>query len=64
MKNILFASETFGAVKDIDPDTGFYFDDTRRYIVEVKSLSEKDRSMIFEGNARTVFSRINFRIPK
>ena len=64
VKNILFASETFGAVKDIDPDTGFYFDDTRRYIVEVKSLSEKDRSMIFEGNARTVFSRINFRIPK
>ena len=64
VKNILFASETFGAVKDIDPDTGFYFDDTRRYIDEVKSLSEKDRSMIFEGNARTVFSRINFRIPK
>ena len=64
VKNILFASETFGAVKDIDPNTGFYFDDTRRYIDEVKSLSEKDRSMIFEGNARTVFSRINFRIPK
>ena len=37
VKNILFASETFGAVKDIDPNTGFYFDDTRRYIDEVKS---------------------------
>jgi len=64
VKNILFASETFGAVKDLDPDTGFYFDDTRRYIDQVKSLSEKDRSMIFEGNARAVFSRINSRIPR
>jgi len=62
VKNILFGSETFGAVKNIDPNTGFYFDDTRRYIDEVKSLSEKDRSMIFEGNARRVFPKINTRI--
>jgi 4-oxalmesaconate hydratase len=62
VKNILFASETFGAVKDIDPNTGFYFDDTRRYIDEVKSLSEKDRAMIFEGNARKIFPKINTRI--
>ena len=61
VKNILFASETFGAVKDIDPNTGFYFDDTRRYIDEVKSLSEKDRAMIFEGNARKIFPKINTR---
>jgi 4-oxalmesaconate hydratase len=63
-KNILFASETFGAVKDIDPDTGFYFDDTRRYLNAVDSLSNEEKSMIFEGNARKVFSRINNRIPK
>lgn len=63
VKNILFASETFGAVKDIDPDTGFYFDDTRRYIDKAKSLSEIDRLMIFEGNARKLFPRINSRIP-
>ena len=62
VKNILFASETFGAVKDLDPNTGFYFDDTRRYIDEVKSLSEKDRAMIFEGNARKIFPKINTRI--
>ena len=63
-KNILFASETFGAVKDIDPDTGFYFDDTRRYLNAVDGLSNEEKSMIFEGNARKVFSRINNRIPR
>lgn len=64
VKNILFASETFGAVKGIDPDTGFYFDDTRRYLNAVDSLSNQEKAMIFEGNARKVFSRMNNRIPK
>ena len=63
-KNILFASETFGAVKDIDPDSGFYFDDTRRYLNAVDGLSNEEKLMIFEGNARKVFSRINNRLPK
>ena len=30
--NILFASEMVGAVKGVDPKTGFYFDDTKRYV--------------------------------
>jgi 4-oxalmesaconate hydratase len=30
--NILFASEMVGAVKGIDPKTGNYFDDTKRYV--------------------------------
>jgi len=64
VKNILFASETFGAVRGVDPDTGFYFDDTRRYIDGAQSLSEKDRSMIFEGNARKVFPRMNAKISR
>ena len=38
--NILFASEMVGAVKGIDPETGHYFDDTKRYIDGV-SLSER-----------------------
>jgi len=63
VKNILFASETFGAVKGVDPDTGFYFDDTRRYVNAASGLSVYDKSMIFEGNARKVFSRINQIIP-
>jgi 4-oxalmesaconate hydratase len=51
-------------VKDIDPDSGFYFDDTRRYLNAVNGLNEQEKSMIFEGNARKVFSRINNRVPK
>ena len=30
--NVLFASEMIGAVRGIDPETGFYYDDTKRYI--------------------------------
>ena len=30
--NILFASEMIGAVRGIDPETGHYYDDTKRYI--------------------------------
>jgi len=57
--NILFASEMVGAVKGIDPETGHYYDDTKRYIDQVKGLSENDRSRIFEGNARRVYPRLD-----
>jgi 4-oxalmesaconate hydratase len=57
--NILFASEMVGAVKGIDPETGNYFDDTKRYIDQLSSLSEENRKKIFEGNARKVFGRLN-----
>ena len=56
--NILFASEMVGAVKGIDPQTGFNFDDTKRYVDEAPRLSDADRRKIFEGNARRVFSRL------
>ncbi|MDD9996483.1 MAG: amidohydrolase family protein [Rhodospirillaceae bacterium] len=56
--NILFASEMVGAVRGVDPETGHYFDDTRRYIVGNKNLSEADRMQIFEGNARRVYPRL------
>ena len=36
--NMLFASEMIGAVRGIDPETGFHYDDTRRYI-EAAALS-------------------------
>ena len=32
LDNILFGSEMIGAVRGVDPETGHYFDDTRRYI--------------------------------
>ena len=57
-ENILFGSEMIGAVRGIDPETGNYFDDTRRYI-EASPLSEPERVAIFEDNARRVYPRIN-----
>src|SRR6185312_13773681 len=57
--NILFASEMVGAVKGIDPETGNYFDDTKRYIDQLKALSEDNRKKLFEGNARKVYGRLN-----
>ena len=57
--NILFGSEMVGAVRGIDPETGQYFDDTKRYLDQVSSLSDEDRRKIFEGNARRVYPRIS-----
>jgi len=56
--NILFGSEMVGAVRGIDPLTGHYFDDTRRYI-DALSLSAVDKERIFAKNARRVFPRLN-----
>jgi 4-oxalmesaconate hydratase len=57
--NILFASEMVGAVKGIDPETGHHYDDTKRYVDQLKGLSEQDRHKIFEGNARRVYPRLD-----
>jgi 4-oxalmesaconate hydratase len=59
VENILFASEMVGAVRGIDPETGNYFDDTKRYIEGAQTLSQAQRKQIFEGNARRVFSRLD-----
>jgi 4-oxalmesaconate hydratase len=58
-KNILFASEMIGAVRGIDPETGFYYDDTRRYIEASTILSAEAKQSVYEGNARRVFSRLD-----
>ena len=57
--NVLFASEMIGAVRGIDPETGHYFDDTKRYIEASAVLSASDRHLIYEGNARRVFTRLD-----
>jgi len=57
-KNILFGSEMVGAVRGIDPTTGHYFDDTKRY-VDALEISDAQRHAIFEGNARRVFPRLD-----
>jgi 4-oxalmesaconate hydratase len=56
--NILFGSEMVGAVRGIDPETGQYFDDTKRYI-ENLGLSAENRYKVFEGNARRVYPRLD-----
>jgi len=60
--NILFASEIVGAVRGIDPETGHYYDDTRRYIDSVGWLSAADREKIYSGNVSRVYPR--FRPPR
>jgi 4-oxalmesaconate hydratase len=56
--NLLFGSEMVGAVRGVDPETGYYFDDTRRYI-DALDLSDADRCKVFEGNARRVYPRLD-----
>ncbi|WP_116809730.1 amidohydrolase family protein [Steroidobacter cummioxidans] len=56
--NILFGSEMVGAVRGIDPETGNYFDDTKRYI-DALTISDADKRRIFAGNARRVFPRLD-----
>jgi len=58
IKNILFGSEMVGAVRGIDPETGHYFDDTKRYLDSLP-LSDDDRYRVFEGNARRVYPRLD-----
>jgi 4-oxalmesaconate hydratase len=61
--NILFGSEMVGAVRGIDPETGYHYDDTKRYVDAVTTVSDADKRKIFEGNVRKVFPRINARLP-
>ena len=56
LDNILFGSEMVGAVRGIDPETGFNYDDTKRYVDALK-LTEEQRTQVYEGNVRKVFPR-------
>lgn len=59
--NILFGSEMVGAVRGTDPETGQYFDDTKRY-VDKAGLSDEDIYKVYEGNARRVYPRLDARL--
>ncbi len=61
--NILYATEMFGAVKGIDPETGVHYDDTKRSLDGCK-LSETDRQKIFCDNAYKVYPRLAQRAKK
>jgi 4-oxalmesaconate hydratase len=55
--NILFASEMIGAVRGLDPETGFPWDDTKRY-VDAARLTDNQRAKIFQHNALRVYPRL------
>jgi 4-oxalmesaconate hydratase len=57
--NILFASEMIGAVRGVDPETGHYYDDTKRYIEASTILDASDKHKVYETNARRVYPRLN-----
>jgi 4-oxalmesaconate hydratase len=57
-RNILFGSEMVGAVRGVDPETGQYFDDTKRY-VDALPIDDAARHAIYEGNVRRVFPRLD-----
>jgi 4-oxalmesaconate hydratase len=56
--NILFGSEMVGAVRGIDPQTGHYFDDTKRY-VDTLDMSDGAKAQVFSGNVRRVYPRLD-----
>jgi 4-oxalmesaconate hydratase len=58
VKNILFGSEMVGAVRGVDPETGHYFDDTKRYI-DALTIPPSEKAAVFEGNARRVYPRLD-----
>jgi len=61
--NIVFGSEMIGAVRGIDPQTGHYFDDTRRY-VDALGLPSADQERVYELNARRIYPRLEQAVPR
>ena len=61
LENILFGSEMVGAVRSIDPRTGQFYDDTKRYI-DALPLNGQDRDRLFSGNALRVYPRLRARL--
>jgi 4-oxalmesaconate hydratase len=61
LDNILFGSEMVGAVRGIDPRSGHYYDDTKRYI-DALPLAAADRERLFSANALRVYPRLAARL--
>jgi len=62
--NVLFASEIVGAVRGIDPQTGYHYDDTKRYIDGIDSVTTTQRDKIYSGNAFKVYPRLKKHVEK
>jgi 4-oxalmesaconate hydratase len=61
--NILFASEMVGAVRGVDPETGFDYDDTKRY-VDAAPIGAGQKQKIFEDNCYAVYPRLKAQLRK
>jgi 4-oxalmesaconate hydratase len=61
-RSLLFGSEMIGAVRDIDPRSGHYFDDTKRYVDATPGLTAEEREAVYAGNALRVFPRLAARL--
>jgi 4-oxalmesaconate hydratase len=57
-RNIVFGSETIGAVKGVDPETGHHYDDTKRYVLATPNLTDAQRADVFHHNHLTVYPRL------
>ena len=55
---VLFGTERPGSGSSINPATGAPYDDLKPVIEGIDFLSDAERAAIFEGNARTVFPRL------
>ena len=55
---VMFGTEKPGSGSAINPDTGKSFDDLKPVIEGFDFLTEQDRRLIFEDNARQVFARL------
>lgn len=54
-----FGTERPGSGGGIDPATGRPMDDLKPVIESIGSLSDQDRTALFEGNARRLFTRLD-----
>jgi 4-oxalmesaconate hydratase len=55
----LFGTERPGSGSVLNPLTGYDYDNLKPVIESIGALSDEDKKAIFEGNANSVFSRIN-----
>ena len=60
----VIGASALAVVRGIDPETGFYFDDTKRYVDAVSCLTDMDKKKIYEDNTRRVFPRLDARLSK
>ncbi len=61
-RNIIFGTEMIGAVKGIDPETGYHYDDTKRYVEATPNLDAAGRQDLFFNNQFNVYPRLKRRI--